>query len=130
MKPIPDKAEFALEFPDKSYSGTFGRSARFDAHMEEGGIALSFARDGKDSERKSVRLHIHYGLFAEILTELAKTASAIPATDLSHRDALAQAASALAAALRSGEEQVPAAEKNDLSDMTPDEEVTLLHILE
>jgi hypothetical protein len=29
-KPIPDKAEVALEYPDKLYIGTFARSARFD----------------------------------------------------------------------------------------------------
>ena len=31
-KPIPDKAEVALEYPDKLYIGTFERSSRFDAH--------------------------------------------------------------------------------------------------
>ena len=28
-KPIPDKAEIALEYPDKLYIGTFERTARF-----------------------------------------------------------------------------------------------------
>ena len=28
-KPIPDKAEIALEYPDKLYVGTFERSSRF-----------------------------------------------------------------------------------------------------
>ncbi len=32
-KPIPDKAEVALEYPDKLYIGTFERTARFDAHL-------------------------------------------------------------------------------------------------
>jgi hypothetical protein len=34
-KPIPDKAEVALEYPDKLYIGTFERTARFDAHLDE-----------------------------------------------------------------------------------------------
>ena len=37
-KPIPDKAEVALEYPDKLYIGTFERTARFDAHLDENGI--------------------------------------------------------------------------------------------
>jgi len=28
-KPIPDKAEVALEYPDKLYIGTFERTAQF-----------------------------------------------------------------------------------------------------
>jgi hypothetical protein len=33
-----DKAEVALEYPDKLYIGTFKQSARFDAHLDETGI--------------------------------------------------------------------------------------------
>ena len=86
MKPIPDKVEIVLEYPDKFYSGTFERSSHFTAHFDEGGVALAFSREGEDSERKSVRIHIHNALFAEILGELAKTVSAI-APDNVHGDA-------------------------------------------
>ena len=37
-KPIPDKAEVALEYPDKLYIGTFERTSRFDAHLDETGF--------------------------------------------------------------------------------------------
>lgn len=124
MQPIPDKAEIVLEYPDKFYSGTFERSSRFAAHLDEGGVALVFSREGEDSERKSVRVHIHYALFAEILNELAKTVSALAPGD-AHRDAVADGAGALAAALR------PSATINDDDcDMTAEDEVKLLHILE
>jgi hypothetical protein len=46
-KPIPDKAEVALEYPDKLYIGTFERTARFDAHLDETGISLSLYRTGE-----------------------------------------------------------------------------------
>ena len=46
-KPIPDKAEVALEYPDKLYIGTFERTARFDAHLDENGISLSLYRTGE-----------------------------------------------------------------------------------
>src|ERR1700692_242299 len=87
-KPIPDKAEVAVEYPDKFYIGTFERTARFDAHLDEAGISLSLHRTGADNARKSVRMHFHYALFAEILHELAKTAVSLPAGDLAHREAL------------------------------------------
>src|SRR6476659_10141530 len=70
-KPIPDKAEVALEYPDKLYIGTFEQSARFDAHLDETGISLSLHRTGADDVRKSIRMHFHYGLFADILRDLA-----------------------------------------------------------
>lgn len=130
MKPIPDKAEIVLEYPDKFYSGTFERSSRFEAHLDESGVALALSRGGSDSERKSVRLHIHYALFAEILNELAKTVSAIPPEDTSHRDALGQAAHTLATALRPAGSEAQSAGSEDLGEMTPEEEVNLLHILE
>ena len=38
-KPIPDKAEVALEFPDKVYIGTFERTSRFGVHFDERGVS-------------------------------------------------------------------------------------------
>ena len=78
-KSVPDKAEVAVEYPDKLYIGTFERTARFDAHLDEAGISLSLHRGGAEDVRKSVRMHFHYALFAEILRDLAKTVAALPA---------------------------------------------------
>src|SRR5450631_4185871 len=94
-KPIPDKAEVVLEYPDKFYSGTFERSSRFDAHMDASGVSLLLDRAGDAETRKSIHLHIHYALFADILRDLARTVSAVPETDVIHRDALREAAKAL-----------------------------------
>lgn len=33
-KPIVDKAEVALEYPDKFYSGAFERSSRFETSFD------------------------------------------------------------------------------------------------
>ena len=98
-KPIPDKAEVALEYPDKLYIGTFERTARFDAHLDEAGISLSLQRSGGADERKSVRMHFHYALFGQILSDLAKTVSALPVSDVLHREELREGAKALCAAL-------------------------------
>lgn len=114
-KPIPDKAEIAIEYPDKLYIGTFEHTSRFDAHLDEAGIALSLHRVGSADTRKSVRMHFHYALFAEILLDLAKTVSALPLADDAHREALCDAAKALYLALARGSaddgSKSPAADK-------------------
>jgi hypothetical protein len=99
VKPIPDKAEVALEYPDKVYLGTFERTARFDAHVDATGISLTLERPGNADDRKSIHFHINYELFAETLRELATTVVALPADELGHRESLARGAKALHLAL-------------------------------
>jgi hypothetical protein len=98
-KPISDKAEVAVEYPDKLYIGTFAHSARFDAHLDQTGIALTLELPGPEDQRKSVHMHFHYALFAEILNDLAQTVAALPTDDLQHRESLRDAAKALYRAL-------------------------------
>jgi hypothetical protein len=121
-KPIPDKAEVVLEYPDKFYSGTFERSSRFDAHVDNTGISLLLDRPGDADSRRSIHMHIHYELFADILRDLAKTVSAVPVEDAAHRDSLREAAKTLSDAL--------VADADDVSRMTPEDEVLLLHVIE
>ena len=98
-KPVPDKAEIALEYPDKLYVGTFERSSRFEAHLDPTGFALILERPGAEDVRKSIHMHINFGLFASILSELASTVSGIPKDDLLHRDQLTRAVAELHRAL-------------------------------
>jgi len=98
-KPVTGKAEIALEYPDKLYIGTFERSSRFDAHLDPTGIALTLERPGADDVHKSVHMHINFGLFADILRDLAATVGRIPRDDVMHRDQLATAVAELHAAL-------------------------------
>ncbi len=123
-RPMPDKAEVALEYPDKLYIGTFEKSSRFDAHLDETGISLSLYRGGAPETRKSIRMHFHYAFFAEILHELARTVTSVPLADTEHRDALRDGAKALYRALAKG-----AKDPNDPK-MTPEDEVLLLHVIE
>ncbi len=127
-KPIPDKAEVAVEYPDKLYIGTFAQTARFDAHFDETGISLSLYRDGGGDTRKSVRMHFHYTLFAEILRDLARTAASVPPADVVHHEALLDGAKALSCALESA--PCKNEEKSDATQLTPEEEVLLLHVME
>ena len=94
-KPMRDKAEVAVEYPDKLYIGTFAHTARFDAHLDQTGISLTLELPGSEDQRKSVHMHFHYALFAEILTDLAKTVAAFPVDDFQHRESLRDSAKAL-----------------------------------
>src|SRR6476661_2175391 len=98
-KPISDKAEVALEYPDKLYIGTFERSSRFEAHLDSTGIALTLEHPGAEDVRKSIHIHINFGLFADILHELASTVGRISKDDVMHCDHLAGAAAELHEAL-------------------------------
>jgi len=98
-KPISDKAEIALEYPDKFYSGTFERSSRFEASPDATGVLLLLERPGSDDVRKSVHIHLNYGLFADILEQLAAKASLIP-TDEIHRPHLRAAIASLHKAVK------------------------------
>src|SRR5262245_29013675 len=124
-KPIPDKAEVALEYPDKLYIGTFERTSRFDAHLDATGISLSLYRTGAADVRKSVRMHFHYVLFAETLRAQAKTVSSTPPADAAHRDALRDGAKALSQALGPHRH-----DKDGTAQMTPEEEGLLVHVME
>jgi hypothetical protein len=122
-KPIPDKAEVAIEFPEKLYIGTFERTARFAAHFDEAGIAVTLRQSGSAETRKTVSMHFHDLLFAEILGELARSADTLSPAHEAHRDALRDAAEQLSAALSRSR-------FDDLSTLTPEDEVRLLHVLE
>jgi hypothetical protein len=98
-KPIPDKAEVALEYPDKFYIGTFERSSRFEAHLDPAGFTLVLERPGSEDDRKSVHMHISFGLLAGILRELAGSVGALPREDIIHRKELSEAVAQLHRAL-------------------------------
>ena len=85
--------------PDKFYVGTFERSSRFETHLDPTGIALILERPGADDGHKSIHMHINFGLFADILRELALSVSRIPKDDVMHRDQLTKAVAELHTAL-------------------------------
>ena len=138
-KPIPTKA---LEYPDKLYIGTFERSAQSDAHLDKSGISLTLQRTGDVEARRSIRMHLHYGLLRKSSANWRRTASAIPEDNSEHRDTLRDAVKALHRSLAAKPVKAsrrPGKNKNhepghkdeiDTSEMTPEEEVLLLHVME
>jgi hypothetical protein len=97
LHPILDKAEVAIDFPDKAYLGSFSRDAQFDAHAGEDHVTIRLVRPGED--RREAVISLHYGLLADILAELARSLAARAPLDEGERAALSEAAAALSAAL-------------------------------
>jgi hypothetical protein len=97
LHPIIEKAEISVDFPDKAYIGGFGRDSQFAVSADRDSVGLRLVRPGED--RREAALHFNYGLFANVLTELAQALAAREPFDDLHRIALANAATALAAAL-------------------------------
>lgn len=97
MKPVEGKAEVGIEFPDKSYMGSFGSGAKLDCHADEHGVVIRLLRS--DGEKREVDLHLRYELFAEILDELAISLHTKPVANPDRRKALAAASRALLKAL-------------------------------
>jgi len=97
LHPIADKAEVSVDFADKAYMGSFGRHSQFDAYADTDSVAIRLVRPGED--RREVLVHLHYGLLAGVLAELARSLAARDPLDEQHRMELSEAAKQLAATL-------------------------------
>jgi len=97
LHPIADKAEVSVDFPDKAYIGNFGRHSQFDAYADADSVAIRLVRPGED--RREAVVHLHYGLLADILAELARSLALRDPLDDLHRIELSEAAKQLAASL-------------------------------
>ncbi len=98
LHPIADKAEVSVDFPDKAYIGSFGRNSQFDAYADDDSVAIKLVRPGED--RREAGMHLHYGLLADILMELARSLASRPPLDEQHRTELSSAVKALSASLQ------------------------------
>jgi hypothetical protein len=97
LHPIIDKAEVGIDFPDKYYSGGFGRDCSFEARAEDEGVLIRLVRAGSD--KRVVAIHLHHFLLAGILEELARSLNEREPIDAVHREPLLVAARSFAAAL-------------------------------
>jgi hypothetical protein len=97
LHPIADKAEVAIDFPDKFYSGGFGRDSSFEARAEDDGVLIRLIR--QSGGKRAVQIHLHHFLLAEILDDLARSIADREPIDTVHREPLLEAARAFAKAL-------------------------------
>ncbi len=98
MKPIVDKAEVAIDFPDKTYYGTFSRDSGFDVSCDAERVRLKLLHPGTD--QRTAEIHLHYYLLADILSALAQALGQAPPIDDAHRSEMQAAADALQKALK------------------------------
>jgi hypothetical protein len=97
LHPIADKAEVSVDFPDKAYIGSFSRHSQFEAHADADNAVIRLVRPGED--RREAVVHLHYGLLADILGELARSLAAREPLEDQHRAELCEAAKQLAGSL-------------------------------
>jgi hypothetical protein len=100
MRPVPDRAEVSVDFPDKTYMGAFGRNAKFEAMCRPNDVVLKLRQTG--AERRDVELHMHHMLFVDVLDDLAQSARTPGTVDPEHRREFAAACRRLADALDEG----------------------------
>jgi len=89
MKPIKDKAEVSIDFPEKFYIGSFTRSSKFEARTEDDGLLIKLRNESE--QKRSVEIHLHHHLLADILSEWAESLTDEPLQDNDHRKTLATA---------------------------------------
>lgn len=109
MKPVIDKAEVSIDFPDKTYMGSFSRESGFEVSAEPDAILLKLVRPGE--ERREFAIHLHYYLLADILKATAEAMADHEPLDQSHTTLLQEGADALSAAIggrKSGRKAKPA----------------------
>lgn len=96
--PILDKGEVAISLPNRLYRGAFKRDSSFEVHTDDDEVFLKLLYEGEESRVASI--HLHYFLFADILSEAAREIAEQPPIDDTHREPLLEAARELVKALR------------------------------
>jgi hypothetical protein len=93
MKSISDRAEVSVDFPDKTYMGSFGHESSFEVKVEAEEVMLRIVRTG--AERREIAVHLHYFLLADLLKELGKGLGDHGFLDEGHLEALRDGADLL-----------------------------------
>ena len=98
MKPIIDKAEISIDFPDKAYIGSFGHHSVFTVAATAENVQVKLVHPGED--RRTAEIILHYFLLADIVADVAAAVEKLDGgIDDAHREPLLEAAKKLAAAL-------------------------------
>lgn len=96
-KPVQDKAEVSIDFPDKFYIGSFARGSKVEARAENDGLLIKLVRTG--DQKRVVVMHLHHHVLADILAEWAESLLSEPPMQADHlktlKDALKRVEKAL-----------------------------------
>ncbi len=107
--PIIDKALVSIDFPDKFYSGSFGRHATFDLKVDEIGLHLTLESGG--AQKRRVGIHLHHYLLGEIVEAMAAELAAARDLPVDRRQEIREAALVLAEAAAPVEAEAGAAKR-------------------
>lgn len=129
MNPIPAKAQIALNHPDKCDMRVFDHPARFEASVDDAGVLLLFEQTDDPQTCASARVHVDFCVIDNVLRELTKAASEGKLDQDERRRSLACAAEALHYALLAADER-DRSDDSPVEDLSPMDEVRLLHLLE
>jgi hypothetical protein len=102
LKPITDRAEVALAFPEKSFMGSFSQSSSYEVSADAEGATLRLVR--RSGPERTIELHLHYLLLADILCDLAHELFGKRLPDETRRRVMLAAAEHLRAAVEKREE--------------------------
>jgi hypothetical protein len=75
-KPVTDRAEVSIDFPEKFYHGTFSRESRYDVSADAEGVHIHLIREGE--QKRHVGFHVHYLLLSDILNAAAESMANSP----------------------------------------------------
>ena len=138
-KHIPENAEVACKYPNLDM-GTLERSVRFDVHPDQSGVSLTLRRTIDTGMHQSIHMRLQHALFAEILAGLARSIADMPLADRDNRMALCDAAETLHRVLADDTQDKQTGtnkpggrrlrQEDAIANLTPEEEVLLLHVLE
>jgi len=98
MRPIEDRVEISIDFPDKFYRGAFEQESRYEAVVEGDGLLMHFERSG--DEKRSVSIHPHHNVLAGLLTAWADSLKEAEPMDKGHRAGMKAALKAVEKQLR------------------------------
>jgi hypothetical protein len=103
IKPINDKAEVFVDFPGKTYMGSFTRHSGFGVTADKEGVHIQL--EHRVGEHRRVGLHIHYRLLADLLEEIGEALRTADPLDKTQQKFLLSSAEALQQALVSLKER-------------------------
>lgn len=96
-KPVSDRAEVSIDFPDKFYHGTFNRESRYNVSADADGVHIHLTRGG--AQKRHVGFHLHFQLLADILSAAAESMASLETMQPYERQHLLEAAAKIAQAL-------------------------------
>jgi hypothetical protein len=102
LKPITDRAEVALDFPEKSFMGSYSKSSSYEVSADAEGVTLRLVR--RSGTERTIELHLHYLLLADMLADLARQLAEKHLPDETRRRAMLAAAEHLRAAVAERDE--------------------------